>query len=111
MASLHVPIIEVRIWSKEQGIVSRRTKLYIHDGLGRGRVYAENEMVYGKVNKQKLQSIRLLVMARECALVPWQCLPGPIFRPRNFNIKIGPGDEARIEGAYIRAHIVGYAHI
>ena len=36
-------------------IVSRRTKLYIHDGLGRGRVYAEIEMVYGKVYKQKLQ--------------------------------------------------------
>ena len=55
MASLHVLIVEVRTWSKEQGIVSRRTKLCIHNGLGRGRVYAENEMVYGKVYKQKLQ--------------------------------------------------------
>ena len=55
MASLHVPIVEVRTWSKVQGIVSRRTKLYIYDGLGRGRVYAENEMAYGKVYKQKLQ--------------------------------------------------------
>ena len=55
MARLHVPIVEVRIWSKEQGIVRQRTKFYIHDGLGRGRVYAENEMVYGKVYKQKLQ--------------------------------------------------------
>ena len=25
-------------------------------------------------------------------LGPWQCLPDPIFCPRNFNIKIGPGD-------------------
>ena len=24
---------------------------------------------------------------------PWQCLPGPVFHPRNFN-KTGPGDEA-----------------
>ena len=30
-------------------------KLYIYDSLGRGRVYAEYEMVYGKVYKQKLQ--------------------------------------------------------
>ena len=31
-------------------------KLNIYDGLGRGRVYTENEMVYeGKVYKQKLQ--------------------------------------------------------
>ena len=39
------------------GVVSRRTKLYmyIYDSLGRGRVYAENEMMYGKVYKQKLQ--------------------------------------------------------
>ena len=36
-------------------VVSRRTKLYIYDSLGRGRVYAENEMVYGKVYRQKLQ--------------------------------------------------------
>ena len=38
-----------------------------------------------------------LVMASACTLGPWQCLPGPIFRPRNFNIKIGPGDEANLE--------------
>ena len=51
MASLHVPIVEVVQGAR----VSRRTKLYIYDSLGRGRVYAENEMVYGKVYKQKLQ--------------------------------------------------------
>ena len=50
-----IPIVEVRNWSKEQGIVSQRTKLCIHDGLGRERVYVENGMVYGKVYKQKLQ--------------------------------------------------------
>ena len=52
MASLHVPIVEV---VQEARVVSQRTKLYIYDSLGRGRVYAENEMVYGKVYKQKLQ--------------------------------------------------------
>ena len=54
MASLHVPIVEV---VQGAGIVtvSRRTKFYIYDSLGRGRVYADNEMVYGKVYKQKLQ--------------------------------------------------------
>ena len=52
MASLHVPIVEV---VQEARVVSQRIKLYIYDSLGRGRVYAENEMVYGKVYKQKLQ--------------------------------------------------------
>ena len=52
MASLRVPIVEV---VQGAGVVSRCTKLYIYDGLGRGRVYAENEMVYGKVYKQNLQ--------------------------------------------------------
>ena len=52
MASLHLPIVEV---VQGAGVVSRRTKLYIYDSLGRGRVYAENEMVYGKVYKRKLQ--------------------------------------------------------
>ena len=52
MASLHVPIVEVVQGAR---VVSPRTKLYIYDSLGRGRVYAENEMVYGKVYKQKLQ--------------------------------------------------------
>ena len=57
MASLHVPIVEVRTWSKVLGarVVRQCTKLYINDSLGRGRVYAENEMVYGKVYRQKLQ--------------------------------------------------------
>ena len=61
MGSLHVRIVEVRTWSKVLGarvvppLVRRRTKLYIYDSLGRGRVYAENEMVYGKVYRQKLQ--------------------------------------------------------
>ena len=41
--------------------------------------------VYGMVSKLNYKSIRL----------PLFCLPGHIFRPRNFNIKIGPGDEAR----------------
>ena len=36
-------------------------------------------------------------MASACTLGPWQCLPGPVFRPRNLNIKIGPGDEANLE--------------
>ena len=37
-------------------LVSGRTKLYIYDeSLGRGRVYAANEMVHGKVYRQKLQ--------------------------------------------------------
>ena len=52
MASLHVPIVEV---ANKARVVSQRTKLYIYDSLGRERVYAENEMVYGKVYKQKLQ--------------------------------------------------------
>ena len=52
MGSLHVPIVEV---VQEARVVSQRTKLYIYDSLGRGRVYAENEIVYGKVYKQKLQ--------------------------------------------------------
>ena len=52
MASLLVPIVEV---VQEARVVSQRTKLYIYDRLGQGRVYAENEMVYGKVYKQKLQ--------------------------------------------------------
>ena len=53
MASLHVPIVEVVQGAR---VVSPRTKLYIYDkSLGRGRVCAENEMVYGKVYKQKLQ--------------------------------------------------------
>ena len=52
MASLHVPIVEV---VQGAGVVSPRTKLYIYDSLGRGRVYAEYEMVYGKVYKQNLQ--------------------------------------------------------
>ena len=50
------------------------------------------------VSKKKKKSIRLpsfLVMASACALGPWQCLPGPIFRSRKINIKIGPGDDAR----------------
>ena len=57
--------------------------------------------VYGiQVSKINYKSIRLplvLVMASACTLGPWRCLPGPIFRPRNFNIKIGPGDEANLE--------------
>ena len=36
-------------------------------------------------------------MASACTLGPWQCPPDPIFRPRNFNIKIGPVDEANLE--------------
>ena len=36
-------------------------------------------------------------MDSACTLGPWQCLPGPIFRPRNFNVKLGPGDEANLE--------------
>ena len=36
-------------------VVGRRTKLYVYDSLGRGRVYAEIEIVYGDVYKQKLQ--------------------------------------------------------
>ena len=36
-------------------------------------------------------------MDSACTLGPWQCLPGPILRPRNFNVKIGPGDEANLE--------------
>ena len=77
MASLHVPIVEVRTWSKEQGIVSRCTKPYIHDGLVRGRVYAKNEMVYGKVYKQKLQKYMitsLQVMASACPGSVYQAL-------------------------------------
>ena len=35
-----------------------------------------------------------LKMASTRALGTWQCLPGPIFRPHNLNIKIGPGDKA-----------------
>ena len=53
--------------------------------------------VYGMVSKINYKSIQLplfLVMANACALGPWRCLPGPIFCPRNFNIKIGPGDKA-----------------
>ena len=55
------------------------------------------------VSKINYKSIRLplfLVMASACALGPWQCLPGPIFHPRNFNIKIGPGDEAKSRSAF-----------
>ena len=75
MASLHIPIVKVRTWSKEQGIVSQRTKLYMHDGLGRERVYAENGMVYGKVYKQNYKCIQLplfLIMARACVLTELQ---------------------------------------
>ena len=57
--------------------------------------------VYGiQVSKINYKSIRyplFLVMASACTLGTWQCLPGPIFCPRNFNIKIGPGDEANLE--------------
>ena len=48
------------------------------------------------VSKINYKSIRLplfLVMASACALGVYH----PIFRPRNFNIKIGPGDEANLE--------------
>ena len=45
MASLHVPIVEV---IQGAGVVSPVS-------LGRERVYAKNEIVYGKVYKQKLQ--------------------------------------------------------
>ena len=56
MASLHVPIVEV---VQEAKVVSQRTKLYIYDSLGRRKVYAENEMVYGKVYEQKLQQFAI----------------------------------------------------
>ena len=46
------------------------------------------------VSKINYKSIRLPVMASARELGPWQC---PIFRLRNFNIKIGPGDEANLE--------------
>ena len=52
MGSLLVPIVEV---VQEARVVSQRSKLYIYDSLGRGRVYTDNQMVYGKVYKQKLQ--------------------------------------------------------
>ena len=55
MASLHVPIVESKNLVQGAEVVNRRTKHYIYDSLGRGRVYAENEIVYGKVYKQKLQ--------------------------------------------------------
>ena len=51
--------------------------------------------LYGiQVSKINYKSIRLplvLVMASTCTLGP------SISRPRNFNIKIGPGDEANLE--------------
>ena len=83
MASLHVPIVEVVQGAK---VVSQRTKLYIYDSLGQGRVYAENQMVYGKVYKQKLQQYAItkrIGNGSACALGPCQCIPGPVFRPRN----------------------------
>ena len=55
MASLHVPIVEV---IQGAGVVTSSKSTYETldiRRLGRGRVYAENEMVYGKVYKQKLQ--------------------------------------------------------
>ena len=63
-------------------VVSRCTKLFIYDGLGQARVYTENEMVYGKVS---IRFPGFHGMASACALGPWQCLPGPVFHPRNFN--------------------------
>ena len=45
--------------------------------LGRGRVYAENEMVYGKVYKQKWQ--KYTVIASACALTELQWRPGRLF--------------------------------
>ena len=39
----------------------------------------------------------ILGQTSACALGPWQCLPGPVFNPCNFN-KTGPGDEARMGG-------------
>ena len=42
VASLHVPIVEVRTWSKEQGLGSKSTYETLH--IRPGSVYAENEM-------------------------------------------------------------------
>ena len=56
--------------------------MYIYDSLGRGRVYAENEMVYGKVY---YNSTKRISNGSACVLGPCQCIPGPVFRPRNFN--------------------------
>lgn len=56
---------------------------------GLRKASVENELVYSKVYKQNHNNIQL-----PSFLGPWQCLPGPIFHPRNSNIQIGPGDEA-----------------
>ena len=77
VASLHVPIVEV---VQGAGVVSRRTKLYIYDSLGRGSVYAENEMMYGKFYKQQYAITKRISNASACALGPCPC---PVFRPRN----------------------------
>ena len=88
MASLHVPIVEVvqgaRVVSDCTEYIHVRN--YIYDSLGRGRVYAEKEIVYGKFTNKNYNSMRLpsvLVMASACTLGPCQCIPGPVFRPRN----------------------------
>ena len=77
MASLHVPIVEA---VQGVGVVSRRTKLY---SLGRGRVYAEYEMVYGKVYKQKLQQYAITKRIGNGQRMRARTLPGRVFRPRN----------------------------
>ena len=55
------------------------------------------EIQVSKINYKSIRLPLFLVMDSTCTLGPWQCLPGPIFRPRNFNVKMGPGDEANLE--------------
>ena len=93
MASLHVPIVEA---VQGAGVVSRRTKLYAYDSLGRGRVYAENEIVYGKVYKRKLQQYAITKRIGNGQRMRARTLPvytRPCFSPPQL-IKTGPGDEA-----------------